>query len=293
VSYVAPDALIDSLVKAGVAKAELPIPQLLVRGTLAGAILACATTFAYTATLQTKLPIVGAVLFPAGFVIIVLLGLELVTGSFALIPLAILERRTTIAKGLRNWVFVIIGHLVGAGVHVVLYAAVITRMGTDHSDPMIAMIVSAAEAKTTGYEALGGAGLALVVVKAVLCNWMVTLGAILAFSSTSTGGKIAAMWLPVMTFFGLGFEHAVVNMFVIPAGILLGAKVTIADWWWNQGPVLLGNLVGALLLTAALLYFSHRTRVGREITAAPVPPETAVPAPAEAPVGERELEPVA
>lgn len=267
-SYVTPDKLIDSIVRTGVDKANLSTGQMLARGTLSGAILACATTVAFSATQQTGLPIVGAIIFPVGFVIIVLLGLELVTGSFAIIPLALLERRTTLAKTVKNFGVVIVGHLVGCAIYLLLYAAVITRMGTDSSNPMIQSIVTAAEAKTLGYESLGGAGILLVIIKAVLCNWMVALGAIAALTSTSTGGKIFAMWLPVTSFFALGFEHAVVNMFVIPAGMLLGAQVSVGEWWvWNQAPVLVGNLIGALTLTAALLYFSHRTRVNRLVPA--------------------------
>ncbi len=263
-SYVRPDQLIDSIVQAGVAKADLSIGQLLARGTLAGAILACATTLAFAATEQTQLGIVGAVIFPVGFVIIVILGLELVTGSFALIPLAVIEHRTTVRLMLRNFLFVIIGHLAGCAIYIALYLATMTKMGTDHSDPMVGFIVKVAETKTIGYEALGAAGLALVFIKAILCNWMVTLGAIMALTSTSTGGKILAMWLPVTMFFALGFEHAVVNMFVIPAGMLLGADVNLLDWWgWNQLPVFLGNFVGGVTLTAGLLYFSHRTRINR------------------------------
>lgn len=263
-SYVKPDQLMDSIVQAGVAKANLSIGQLLARGTLAGAILACATTLAFAATAQTRLGIVGAIIFPVGFVMIVLLGLELVTGTFALIPLAVLEGKTTVRLMLKNFVFVIVGHLIGCAIYAALYLATITRMGTDHTDPLVSVIINAAEAKTIGYEALDASGLALVFIKAILCNWMVTLGAILALTSTSTGGKILAMWLPVTSFFALGFEHAVVNMFVIPAGMVLGANVTMLDWWgWNQLPVLLGNFIGGVTLTAGLLYFSHRTRIHR------------------------------
>lgn len=272
-SYVKPDSLIDSLVEAGAAKANLGIGQMLARGTLAGAILACATTVAFTANIQTQLPLVGAVLFPVGFVVIVLLGLELVTGSFALIPLALLERRTTVSKMLTNFFFVLVGHLAGCAIYLLMFVAVITRMGSDTSDPMIRTLIGVAEAKTIGYEAIGLSGVALVVIKAILCNWMVSLGAVLAFTSTTTGGKVLAMWLPITMFFVLGFEHAVVNMFVIPAGMLLGADVTVVDWWvFNQIPVLLGNFVGAISLTAALLYFSHRRRVNRATPVAPQEP---------------------
>ena len=66
------------------------------------------------------------------------------------------------------------------------------------------------------------------------------------------------MWLPIMTFFAQGFEHSVVNMFVIPAGMLLGAHVSLADWWvWNQIPVTLGNLAGGAIFTGLALHLTH------------------------------------
>ena len=59
-------------------------------------------------------------------------------------------------------------------------------------------------------------------------------------------------------FFGLVFEHAVVNMFLFPMGMLMGADITIADWLlWNEIPVIFGNLVGGLVLTGGMLYATH------------------------------------
>jgi formate/nitrite transporter len=264
-SYVKPDQLIDAIVHSGVDKSNLTVGQMIARGTLAGAILGAATTVALTAAEQTGLPIVGAVLFPVGFVMIILLGLELVTGSFALIPLAVMEGRTSIAKCVKNFVIVIVAHVVGAVVYGALYVTAITYAGTQTSDPMIQAIVHMAEHKVLPYEAVGVGGIVVVVIKAMLCNWMVAIGTIISYTSTSTAGKILAMWLPVTTFFSLGLEHAVVNMFVIPAGMMLGADISFSDWWgWNQGPVLFGNLLGAVLFTALPLYFSHRTRINRE-----------------------------
>src|SRR5690625_489545 len=84
---------------------------------------------------------------------------------------------------------------------------------------------------------------------------MVTLGAVMAFTSKSTVGKIAAMWIPVFIFFAQGFEHAVVNMFVIPAGMMLGADIGMGDWWlWNQIPVTIGNFLSGVLFTALALH---------------------------------------
>jgi len=92
-----------------------------------------------------------------------------------------------------------------------------------------------------------------------LCNWMVTMGVVMGLTSQSTIGKIAAMWLPILTFFAQGFEHSVVNMFVIPAGMILGAQVSLADWWvWNQIPVTLGNIVGGFIFTGLALYITYK-----------------------------------
>jgi formate/nitrite transporter FocA (FNT family) len=106
----------------------------------------------------------------------------------------------------------------------------------------------------------------------MLCNWMVALGVVMALTSQSTAGKIAAMWLPILTFFAQGFEHSVVNMFAIPAGMLLGARVSVADWWiWNQLPVTLGNIVAGMVLTGFALYATHRRRPVRAVAPVVVP----------------------
>ena len=95
-------------------------------------------------------------------------------------------------------------------------------------------------------------------VKAVLCNWMVCLGVAMGMASTPTIGRIAACWMPIMVFFAQGFEHSVVNMFVIPAGMMVGARVSLSDWWlWNQIPVTLGNLVGGFLFAGLALYATY------------------------------------
>ncbi|TRZ40302.1 formate/nitrite transporter family protein [Niallia circulans] len=257
-SFVKTDQVVQGMIEAGEAKAKLSVIDMLIRGGLAGALLGFGTTLAFTAEIQTGMGIFGAILFPACFVLIILLGLELVTGSFALIPLAVLEKRVSIFQMLSNWFWVIIGHLLGAGLYALLYVIAITQLSHVPDNAIATKIIAVAEAKTLMYANLGSDGLIVVFVKALLCNWMVTLGAVMAMTSTSTIGKIAAMWLPILIFFAQGFEHAVVNMFVIPAGMMLGADVSVADWWlWNQLPVLFGNMVSGVVFTGLALYFTH------------------------------------
>src|SRR5206468_846311 len=157
------------------------------------------------------------------------------------------------------------GFLPGAVFYAVLFTLTLSP------DAEIAkQIVAVSEAKTLGYARLAAHGQVVAVSKAILCNWMVTLGVVMALTSQSTAGKILAMWLPIMTFFAQGFEHSIVNMFVIPAGMLLGAHVSVADWWlWNQIPVTVGNVLGGVIFTGFALYYTHGKAAARVATIAP------------------------
>jgi len=253
-AYVKPDLVVEQMVQVGVGKSQLPVRDLVMRGVLSGALLGVATTLAFTASLQTKVGLVGALVFPVGFVMIVLLGLELVTGNFALLPLGVREGRVSVAALVTNWGWVFLGNLLGS----VFYAWLFTLTLAPDSE-LAKQIMAVSEAKTLGYAKLGGRGLEVALVKGILCNWLVTLGVVMALTSQSTIGKIAAMWLPILTFFAQGFEHSVVNMFVIPAGILLGAPVSLSTWWiWNQLPVTLGNILGGVIFTGLALHITYR-----------------------------------
>jgi len=257
--YNKPADVVRTMVDAAETKLALEPRDLLIRGALAGALLGTATSLAFGAAATTGQPIVGALIFPVSFVMIVLLGLELVTGSFALLPLAALSGRGSWSSVVANWSWVFLGNLLGSIAYGALLAIALTNMGTAAPSGVAAKIIATAEAKTVAYEALGMTGMVTVFVKAMLCNWLVCLGVVMAMTSTSTIGKVVAAWLPITTFFAQGFEHAVVNMFVIPTGMMMGAKVSVAEWWlWNQIPVTLGNIVGGALFTGLALYLTYK-----------------------------------
>jgi formate/nitrite transporter len=197
---------------------------------------------------------VGAILFPVGFVMLVLLGLELVTGNFALLPMGVLAGTVRFTKLLRNWGWVYLGNLIGSLLYAALFYLAITNWRTGNGGAVADLLRQAAQKKTLAYMALGPSGWATALVKAVLCNWMVTIGAMLALVSRSTVGKIAAMWLPIMTFFALGFEHSVVNMYLIPSAMMFGAPISVGQLlFWNLLPVTLGNIVAGTVLTGVAL----------------------------------------
>jgi formate/nitrite transporter len=259
--YVTPSELIVEVLRAARRKAELSAGDMLLRGALAGAFLGFATSLVFMVQTQGVPPIVGALLFPVGFVILVLLGLELATGNFALLPAGVAAGEVTMGRLLRNWSWVYLGNLLGSTGYALLFYLAITNCGTNNGGPLGDLLRAAAQKKTLGYMAAGGAGWATALVKAVLCNWMVTVGALMAMVSRSTIGKIAAMWLPILTFFAQGYEHSIVNMFVIPAGMMLRAPISFGEWWfWNQIPVTIGNIVSGSLFTGLALYSTFRPK---------------------------------
>lgn len=267
--YIKPAEVVSTMVETGSRKGALPAKQMLLRGMLSGGLLGVATTLAVGATVQSGQPIVGGLVFPVGFVMILLLGLELVTGSFALLPTSALSGRSTAAQMLKNFAWVFIGNLIGSVLYALLAAIVFTNGFSGAPNAIGQAIVKISEAKTIGYAALGGAGLLTGFVKAILCNWMVCLGVVMSMVSNSVPGKVVAMWLPILIFFAQGFEHSVVNMFVIPAGMLMGANVSVADWWlWNQIPVTLGNFAGGFLFTGLAMYLFYPQKGSASATGA-------------------------
>ena len=256
--YVNPQTLMQETVEVAKKKSTLTITDMLIRGFLSGGLLGFGTSMAVIVTAQGLPPIVGAILFPAGFVTLVLLGLELATGNFAILPAGFMGGEVSFMKVLRNWTWVYLGNLVGCVFYAFLFYLTVTNFGATSSGPVGEMLKAAAQKKTLAYMALGYKGWATAMTKGVLCNWLVTIGALFMLVSRSTIGKIVAIWLPITIFFAQGFEHSVVNMFVIPVGMMFGAPISIRNWFlWNQIPVTIGNIVAGVFFTAAALYVTY------------------------------------
>lgn len=259
-SYVTPKELAKRIIDAGETKVFMSTRDTLIRAYMAGAILALAAAFAVTITVNTGEPLLGAVLFPVGFCILHLLGFDLLTAVFTLVPLAWLDKRpgVTIRGLLRNWGLVFLGNFAGAFTVAVLMAIYFTYGFSVAPDAVGQAIGEIGHGRTVGYAEHGAAGMLTLFVRAVLCNWMVSTGVVGAMMSDSLPGKVIAMWMPIMVFFYLGFEHSIVNMFLFPSGLLLGGDFTVVDYLvWNEIPTVLGNLVGGLTFVGLVIYATH------------------------------------
>lgn len=259
-AYLAPAEFVKKAIDAGEAKVFMSAKDTVIRAYMAGAILALAAAFAVTVTQSTGQPIVGAILFPVGFCMLYLLGYDLLTGVVVLTPLAWLDKRPGVnaAGVLRNWGLVFVGNFAGAFTVALMMAIVFTFGFATDPSPVGKMIAGIGEARTLGYAKYGAAGMLTLFVRAVMCNWMVSTGVVGAMISTTVPGKVIAMWMPIMVFFFMTFEHSIVNMFLFPSALLMGGNFSILDYFiWNEIPTLAGNLVGGLAFTGLMLYATH------------------------------------
>jgi formate/nitrite transporter len=248
------------MVDAGESKIFMSTRDTLIRAFMAGALLSLAAVFAVTVTVQTGVPIVGAALFPVGFCMLYLLGFDLLTGVFVLAPLAWIDRRpgVTIWGVLRNWGLVFVGNFAGALLVATMMSIIFTFGFSTEPDKVGQFIGVIGEKRTVGYAEYGARGMLTLFIRAMLCNWMVSTGVVGAMISTTVGGKVIAMWMPIMVFFAMTFEHSIVNMFLFPAGLMLGGKFSLLDYFvWNEIPTVVGNLVGGLTFTGLTLYATH------------------------------------
>lgn len=208
--------------------------------------------------------LVGAMTFATGLMMVVLTGAELFTGN-VMMTFAVIEKKTSLMKLIRNWTIVYFGNLVGS----VILATLIYFSGCSHNS----------------HEALGVMGLTTAYTKAslplveaftrgILCNWLVCLAIWMASSSRHVIGKIFAIFFPIMTFVASGYEHSIANMYFLTNGLflkntpavvaasgltpeqlsVLNLKTCIFS---NLIPVTLGNMVGALVFVVLLFWTAY------------------------------------
>ncbi len=259
-SYLEPTEFVTKMVDQGESKVYMSTKDTLIRAFMAGAILALAAVFAITVATKTGSPLVGALLFPVGFIMLYLMKFDLLTGVFTLVPLALIDKRpgVTVAGVLRNWGLVFIGNFAGALTVAFMMSFILTYgYNTDGGD-IAEKVSKIGESRVLGYAAHGADGWLTIFIRGILCNWMVSMGVVGAMISSSATGKMMAMWMPIMLFFFMGFEHSIVNMFLFPFSIIMGGNFTFMEYIvWNELPTALGNLVGGFLLVGIPLYYTH------------------------------------
>jgi formate/nitrite transporter len=231
-----PSELTGLVEAAGVAKARLPVVQMFTLAVLAGVFIAlgaAAFTMVMTGADASFGParLLGGVVFSLGLILVIVGGAELFTGN-ALMVMAAVDRRITIAQLGRNWVVVYAGNFVGA----LAIALAIALTGLlDGPTGATALAIAEAKVSLSWLEAF---------MRGVLCNMLVCLAVWLTLAARTVTGKILAIVWPISAFVLLGLEHSVANMYLIPQGMLAGVSIDAGAFFQSFIFVTLGNIVG-------------------------------------------------
>ncbi|WP_203362604.1 formate/nitrite transporter family protein [Bacillus sp. REN10] len=250
-----PDKITEIAIEAGVSKAKLPVPTMLILGFLGGAFIALG--FLLDIRVIGNMPpewgsfagFLGAAVFPLGLILVILAGAELITGNMMSVSMALYARKISMANLARNWFWVTFANLLGALFVAFFFGHIV---GLTETGPFLDKTVAIAQAKVAD-------SFMQTFVSAIGCNWLVCLAVWLAYGANDFIGKVAGIWFPVMAFVAIGFQHVVANMFVIPAAIFAG-QVTWMEFVGNVVPAFLGNVVGGAVFVGMAYFMSFQKR---------------------------------
>ncbi len=253
----APHEIVAFANEVALKKGHLPFKRLVVAGFLAGAyigmgaIVSVIVGFGFPAVAAanpafTKLMM--GLFFPVGLTLIAMAGGELFTGNCAVLVPNLLNKRLTIWEVLRNWIVVYFSNAVGA----LFFGYILVYLtGISSSESIQAGLYTIVEAKCSNT-------FLVTLLKGIGANWMVCLAVWMSFSSEMIVGKVIGMWLPIMAFVVVGYEHCIANMFFLPLAMWEGADIT--TWGiitTNLIPATIGNIIGGAIFVGGFYWYIY------------------------------------
>lgn len=257
----------------GTARTNLGALTLFVLSILAGVFIALGAQLfmlvTHTATSSYGLnQLIGGAAFTLAMVLIVITGAELFAGN-PLVAMSFLSRKITGRAFTRNIIIAFIGNLTGAlSLVVLMYTSEQWMMSNSLLGAKIVLLSN--EKVNTSFGVLFARGM--------MGNALICLGVWLCYCGKSNVDKILSLLWPVSCLMACGFEHGVVNMWLIPMGILLkdnravltvaekahGGKLDLSQLTFFKGflldnlfPVILGNIIGGIVLVAGAYWFVY------------------------------------
>lgn len=250
-------------IEVGIHKVNMSIYKMILLGFFAGMFIGFAgiasTTASAVITNPSAAKLLGAAVFPAGMAMVLIAGSELFTGN-NLVIIAALEKKVTVAKMLKNWLFVYLGNFLGAASVAVL--VVYGHTPNLFGEGLAQAIVNAGKART---DLTFGDSF----IRGILCNILVCIAVWMSFAAKQVSGKLLTSFWPVFLFVLCGFEHCIADMYFGVASLLACSEYGIVAEGLTWGrfflgcllPVSLGNVIGGAGIVGFgyWLIFLHRT----------------------------------
>jgi formate/nitrite transporter len=243
--------------QAGIAKAHLTWLDLIIKSFLGGLFISLGAAFDLVLVggapgLRSSNPalatLIGAFVFPTGFVIITLTNMELCTSNMFVMAYSTLRRKTTLYDLARNLITSYIFNVAGA----LFYAGVLCWWtDTLNTDEQSAYAAKQAEGRVNvnwGYN----------VTRGIMCNWLVGLAFFLGTQGRDNTSKIYGIWIVIWAFAAMGYQHSIANYFLVPIGMFYGTSFGVGKFIWASCiPVTLGNIIGGAFFGASLMWMVY------------------------------------
>ena len=182
---------------------------------------------------------VAGALFPVGLIMVSVTGVDLFTSDCAGLIFPLRQKEISTGKVIQLLIISYLFNFFGSQLIAFVLSA---NVGLLDNEPWRSYLHNLAEHKV--YQ-----NFMPVFLKGIGANWLVCLGMFMGYTAKDIAGKAIAIWIPVMLFVTLGYEHSIANMFFIPAAIYSGADISWMDFLLkNLLPATLGNLVGGMIM---------------------------------------------
>lgn len=185
--------------------------------------------------------VLSSLLYPIGFIIVVIGQSLLFTEQTSLLSLPVLNKIEPLHKLLRLWGIVIAGNVVGG----CLFAALMIGLGLN-MDLFTVSAINAYAEHVLGFEWW------VIFGSAVLAGWMMGVAAWLVTSARDTISRIVLVTLITGSIGFLGLHHSIVGNIEVFAALMYGTTVGILDYLLFLAVVLAGNTVGGVVFVAVL-----------------------------------------
>ena len=185
--------------------------------------------------------VLASLLYPIGFIIVVIGQSLLFTEQTSLLSLPVLNGIEPLNKLMRLWGIVIAGNIVGG----CLFAALMIGLGL-HMHLFDASDIDAYSEHVLGFEWW------VIFGSAVLAGWMMGVAAWLVTSARDTLSRIVLVSLITGSIGFLGLHHSIVGNIEVFSALLYGNTVGFWRYLIFLVVVILGNTVGGVVFVAVL-----------------------------------------
>ena len=239
-SYYNPYEIADIFGTSSEAKAKTPFAKFAVMAIMGGIFIALGGLLTVVVAGNMNGIALGLVkftagaLFPVGLIMVSVAGADLFTSDCAGMTLSTMQKKTVFADLLKVWALSYAFNFIGSQ----LVAYFMTYKTGILSTDAVNYVTGIANGKLKySWD--------IVFLKGIGANALVCLGTWMGYAGKDIIGKSLGIWVPVMLFVTLGYEHSIANMFFIPTAIYSGADISwcqfICD---NLIPATIGNIVG-------------------------------------------------